>query len=66
MDSRTLHAFCNAPGTVQIHNGPCGSKRTKEEHKMELPLASWLEWVVAGGSVVISGAVLKVLDLVQK
>lgn len=33
---------------------------------MELPLASWIEWVVAGGSVVIGGAVLKVLDLIQK
>jgi hypothetical protein len=33
---------------------------------MELPLASWIEWVVAGGSVVITGVVVKVLDRIQK
>jgi len=33
---------------------------------MELPLAGWLEWAVAGGSVVIGGMVLKVLDRIQK
>jgi hypothetical protein len=33
---------------------------------MELPLASWIEWVVTGGSVVIGGVVLKVLDRIQK
>jgi hypothetical protein len=33
---------------------------------MELPLASWMEWVVTGGSVVITGVALKVLDRIQK
>jgi len=33
---------------------------------MELPLASWIEWVVTGGSVVISGVVLKIVDRIQK
>jgi hypothetical protein len=33
---------------------------------MELPLASWMEWLVTGGSVIIGGVVLKVLDRIQK
>lgn len=33
---------------------------------MELPLAGWLEWAVAGGSVCISGMIVKILDRIQK
>jgi hypothetical protein len=34
--------------------------------KMEFPLPVWMEWVVAGGSVVIGVVVLKFLDLIYK
>jgi hypothetical protein len=38
----------------------------EKEVDMELPLAAWMEWVVAGGSVVVGGVVLKVLNRIQR
>ena len=54
--------------TVQIDNGPYGAKpnRIRGTIKMELPLASWMEWVVTGGLVVFGGVALKVIDRIQK